>query len=109
MDATLKERLTRLWEQNDVLKEAEGLYLELEANKKPLLAALTIAAEGKSHADREAQALSSVEYKSLLTALVQAEKQFNFEKRKFGILENAFFAAHSTFKLDDRSIRKQGA
>lgn len=109
MDVTLKTRLTRLWEQNDVLKAAELLYLELEANKKPLLAALTIKAQGKSHAEREALALSSDDYKNLLAALVQAETAFNFEKRKFSILENAFFAAHSSYKLDERSIRKAGA
>lgn len=109
MDAILKDRLKRLWEQNDVLKAAEAQYLELEANKKPMLAQLTLAQEGKSFAEREARAYASADWKQFCAGLVVAESTFNFEKRKFSILENAFFAAHSTFKLDERSIRKKGA
>lgn len=92
-----------------MLKRAEESYLEMEANKKPMLAQLTLTAEGKSFAEREAKALASDDWKRFSMGLVAAESQFNFEKRKFSILENAFFAAHSSYKLDERSIRKAGA
>lgn len=109
MDDRLKQRLTRLWEQNDQLKEAEALYLELEANRKPLYSQLFLHAEGKNVAEKEARAYDSKDWRDFMAGLIAAESAFNYEKRKFGILENAFFAEHSSFKLDERSIRKAGA
>jgi flagellar biosynthesis/type III secretory pathway chaperone len=109
MDRSLADRLNELWKQSDRLKEVEGRYLELEANKKSLLAQLTITAQGKSFAEREAQALASADYKNFLAALVEAETAFNFERRKWEILDKAYLAEYSTFKIEDRSIRKAGA
>ncbi len=109
IDSLLSERLNALNAQNDVLRAAEGLFLELDANKKALLAKLTIDAQGKSFAEREAIALSSKDWANFRAAHVQAETDFNFEKRRFSILESAYLAAHATFKNEEQIIRKAGA
>lgn len=108
MDRTLADRLNELWKQSDALKEAEHLFLRLEAERKPMLGKLTINAAGKSFAEREAQALASQDWADFMRGHVQAEVDFNFEKRKFEILEKAYLAEHATFKIEDRSIRKPG-
>ena len=109
MDSSLSHRLNELWKQSDALKSAELAYLSLEANRKPLLAQLTLKSPGKSFAEREAQALASQDWANFMTGHVEAESEFNFQRRKFEILEKAYLAEHATFKLDDRSIRKAGA
>lgn len=109
MDRSLADRLNELWKQSDVLKEAEAIFLRLEAERKPLLAQLTLKAEGKSFAEREARALASDDWRRFIGGHVAAEVAFNFERRKFEILEKAYLAEHATFKLDERSIRKAGA
>ena len=109
MDRTLADRLNDLWLQSDALKKADEKYLSLEGQKKSLLAQLTLRSEGKSFSEREAKALASEDWIHFIAAHVEAESEFNFEKRKFEILEKAYLAEHATFKIEDRSIRKQGA
>lgn len=109
IDSLLSERLNALNEQNDVLREAEGAFLELDANKKALLAQLTIKAQGKSFAEREALALASDDWRDFRAAHVAAETTFNFERRRFAILESAYLAAHATYKNEEQVIRKGGA
>ena len=108
MDQSLANRLNELWKQNDVLKAAEETYLRLEGERKSLLAQLTLNADGKSFAEREAKALASSDWKRFVAGHVMAETVMNFEKRKYSILEQAYYAAYSTMKLEDRSIRKPG-
>lgn len=109
IDSLLAERLNALNAQNDVLRMAEIIFLELDANKKALLAQLTIAAQGKSFAEREAHALASDDWAKFRAAHVQAESAFNYERRRFAILESAYLAAHATFKNEEQIIRKGGA
>ena len=108
MDRTLADRLNDLWKQSDALKTAEEIYLRLEAERKPMLAQLTISQEGKSFAEREAKALASDDWRKFMGGHVAADSMFNFERRKFEILEKAFYASHATMKVDDRAIRKPG-
>jgi hypothetical protein len=108
VDRSLADRLNELWKQADVLKEAEQIYLRMEAERKPMLAQLTIKALGKSFAERESIALASEDWRAFMAGHVAAESAFNYERRKFEILEKAYLAEHATFKLDDRSIRKPG-
>ena len=109
MDRTLADRLNELWKQSDALKEAEEIFLRLEAERKPLLAQLTLAQEGKSFAEREARALASSDWKRFIAGHVMAETMYNHARRKFEILDKAYLAEHATFKIEDRSIRKAGA
>jgi hypothetical protein len=109
MDRTLADRLNELWRQSDELYKAEMTYLRLEAERKPMLAQLIIGAQGKSFAEREAIALASPDWRDFMIGHVAAESDFNFERRKFEILEKAYLAEHATFKVEDRSIKKTGA
>lgn len=108
IDSLLAEHLNKLNEQNERLRAIEGVYLELEGNKKAMLAQLTIQAQGKSHAEREAIALASEDWKAFRAAHVEAEVAYNFEKRRFAILESAYLAAHATYKNEEQIIRKSG-
>lgn len=109
IDRSLAECLNELWAQNEVLKSAERLYLELEGNKKSMLAQITARMDGKSHAEKETKALASQDWRDFVSGHVEAETAFNYERRKFDILDKAFYAAHSSYKLDERSIRRPGA
>lgn len=109
MDRTLADRLNQLNKQNQVLKEEEKIYLELEANRKPLLAKLTIKAEGKSFSERESIALASPEWRDFAQGLVIAEVQLNYAKRRYEILDKAFLAEYSSMKLDGNTIRRGSA
>lgn len=106
MDRELANRLNELWKQSDRLKEVERTFLELEANKKALLAQLTLKAPGKSFAEREAQALASEDWRVFTAALVNAETEYNFEHRKFSILDKAWTSEYGTFKQEDRAIKR---
>jgi hypothetical protein len=109
MDRTLADRLNELWKQSDALKEAEETYLRLEAERKPMLAQLTLGQEGKSWSEREARALASDDWRRFVGGHVMAETMMNHAKRKYSILEQAYYAEYSTFKIEDRSIKKAGA
>lgn len=109
MDQSLANRLNELWKQSDQLKEAEEIYLRLEAERKPMLAQLTINAGGKSFAEREAKALASDDWRKFMAGHVAAESAMNYQRRKYAILEQAYYAEYSTFKIEDRAIKKAGA
>lgn len=109
MDQALANRLNELWKQSDALKNAEEVFLRLDAERKPLLAQLTLKAQGKSFAEREAKALASDDWRDFIRAHVEAEARLNFEKRKYEILDRAFYAEYSSMKIDDRAIKKAGA
>ena len=86
IDSLLAERLNALNEQNDALKRAEFMFLELDASKKALLAQLTIKGRGvKALQSVRAEALASNDWK-IFGAYVQAETEFNYEKRAFAKL-----------------------
>jgi hypothetical protein len=108
MDRSLANRLNELWAQSDQLKDAEREFLTLEANRKPMLAQLTLKAEGKSFAEREAKALASEDWREFMAGHVAAESAMNHAKRKYEILDKAFYATYATMKTDDRSIKKPG-
>ena len=110
MDRSLADRLNDLWAQSEKLREAEETYLTLEANRKPLLAQLTLAAEGKSFTEREAKALASEDWRRFMGGHVHSEVALNHARRKWEMLEKAYLAEYASFKLDDRSLKgKVGA
>ena len=106
MDSVLADRLNKLTAQNKRLRDAEELFLELEANKKPLLAQLILKSPGKSFAEREAQALASEDWINFIKFHVMKETEFNFEKRKYAILEQAYYAELNTYKREDALIKR---
>lgn len=109
MDSILATRLNTLNEQNEKLRQAEGEYLLKEAKRKTMEGdlLLSIAKEGTA-AEKAALVHTNEDYKSFMGELAGLETKFNFEKRRYEILTNAFFAEHSTFKREMGLIQKEG-
>lgn len=107
MDDRLRGRLEKLEEQIDTLKAVEHRFLELDASKKMLAAQLYLKTDGKNVAEREAQVFSSADWKVFITAHVEAESEFNFERRRYELRMKAFDAEYLTLKTDHSAIRRQ--
>lgn len=108
MDDRLYKRLEKIEASIDSLRAVEKLYLMLEANRKPLYSQLFLRAEGKNVAEKEAQAYDSKEWRDFATGLVQAESDFNHERRMYELRLKAYDAEHLTFKNETPAIRRQG-
>lgn len=108
MDKLLADRLNLLNKQNDKLKQAEGEFLLLDAEKDSFKATLFLVSMGESVKEREAKAMASSEYSSFMKALAEKENAFHHERRRYSILENAFYAELSTFKNEMQLIKKEG-
>ncbi len=109
MDSELGKRLNELLRQNEALKRAESLYLTLEANRKPMLARLTLGAIGRSHAEREAIAYAGDEWAKFMSGHVQAEADYQFARRRYEIFDKAYLAEHATFNRDAKTISRLGS
>ncbi len=107
MDARLDVRLIAIADQIDLLKAAEALFLELEANRKPLYSQLFLRAEGKNVAEKEASAYDSKEWRDFMAAHVQAESDFNHERRRYELKLKAYDGEHLTMKHETPAIRRQ--
>jgi len=108
MDSELAKRLNALNEQNDALREAEGEFLALKGEKDSLLAMLTTKAEGKSHSERETIALASDDWRKFNKALSLIETDYQYQRRRFAILEKAYLAEHASFTAEAKLIKRQG-
>lgn len=109
MDAKLRMRLERLEEQHAKLCPIVDKVRELEANEKPLFSKLFLAADGKSVAEREAQAYASQDWIDFAQALAHAKSEFINEMRWFEIRQKAYDAEHLTLKTEVPVIKRQGA
>lgn len=107
MDSGLEARLNQLADQIDVLKEAEHTFLQLEGNRKALIASLIMKAPGKSFAEREASAYASESWSNFSTAHAVAENEYNHERRRYELQLKAYDAAHLSLKVDVPVIRRQ--
>lgn len=109
MDSRLNDRLEKLADQIDKLREVERVFLELDANRKPLYSQLFLHAEGKNIAEREALAYNSRDWRDFTAGLVEAESAFNHERRRYELQLKAYDAEHLTLKTEVPVIRRQGA
>jgi hypothetical protein len=109
MDARLYQRLEKIEESIAKLREAERRFLTLEANKKPLYSQLFLTAEGKNVAEREATAYNSEQWRHFIGGLVQAETDFNHERRMYELRLKAYDAEHLTLKTETPVIKRQGS
>lgn len=107
IDATLERALTNIERQIESLHAVEAIYLELESSKKPLLSNLTLAAQGKSHAERLDIAQSSNDYQLLCKTTADKEAAYNRERRRYDLLLKAYDAYHLTYKIEESAIRRQ--
>jgi len=110
VDARLSERLEKLADQIDKLKEVESAFLELDAHKKVLFAQLYLKTDSSGKvADRESQVYASPDWINFVTGLVAAESDLNHERRMYELKLKAYDAEHLTFKNELPVIRRQGA
>lgn len=109
MDTRLAERLDKLADQIDTLRDAEKAFLELDAHKKVLAAQLYLKTDGKSVAEREAAVYASVDWKNFCAGLVEAESAYNHERRRYELQLKAYDAEHLTLKTEVPVIKRQGA
>jgi hypothetical protein len=106
-ESRLKKALSRIDKQIERLFLVEHQFLELDGNKKALLAALTIKALGKSHAEREANALASEDWKAFLRGHTQKEAEYNQERRRYELLLKNFDAEYIEYKIESSAIKRQ--
>lgn len=107
MDSRLKDQLEKIDEHIKRLFHVEHEFLTLDGNKKAMLAALTISSSGKSHAEREANALASSDWKNFVSGHSLKEAEYNRERRRYELLLKAFDAEYSTMKIESQVIRRQ--
>lgn len=106
MDSRLKFQLTEIENSIKFLTEKEGVYLAMEAHKKPMLAQLTLTQDGKSFTEREAKAYASSDWMKFIDGLVIAETEYNFAKRDYELSLKAYDAAHITYKIENQGIQR---
>ena len=109
MDARLQKRLEKLEAQIEKLRGAEAEFLALDAHKKVLASQLFIKAKGSSVAEREAIVYASRDWSDFVAAHVEAESNFNNERRRYELQLKAYDAEHLTLKTEVPVIRRQGA
>ncbi len=103
MDSILKERLNNLSTQNKTLEAAEAQYLLKEAGLKPMEAEEFLTVIG-SIAERQAKAHTTEMYVEYVKELATLKARYNFERRKFEILDKAYLAEYLTLKRESTLI-----
>lgn len=93
--------------QIELLRDAEGVFLSLDAHKKVLAAQLYLSAEGKNVAEKEAVVYASSEWTAFAKAHAEAESNLNHEKRRYELKLKAYDAEHLSFKNEAPAIRRQ--
>lgn len=108
MDDKLRGRLLKIENQIKTLRNAEEKFLNLDASKKSIYAMLYLNTKG-TVAERDAIVHNSDAWKEFSSGLVQAEVNFNAEKRKLELQMKAFDAEYLTYKVEAGAINRQGA
>jgi hypothetical protein len=109
MDDRLKAKLERWHERIEQLKAAEHACLLLDANEKALYSQLLLKAEGRTVAEREAQAYASDDWQNFAKGLAEARSTYNHARRMLDLAQAAFQAEYLEAKHDYDAIRKAGA
>jgi hypothetical protein len=108
MDAILSERLNNLSAQNKALEGVEGRYLLKEAGRKTMESDIYLSSAGGNVAERQAKVHTNPEYRTYMKDLAELQSRFNFEKRKYDILSNAFYSELACYKREMGIIQKGG-
>lgn len=107
MDSKLRARLEKIEQSLHTLRAAEHMYLKLEAHRKVLFSQLFLKAEGKSIAEKEANAYASADWQAFVAGMIEAETEFNNERRFYELRLKAYDAEHLTLKTEAPVIRRQ--
>lgn len=108
MDDRLFKRLEKIEQSIELLRQSEKIFLQLEANKKPLFSQLFLKADGKNNAEKEAAAYDSKDWRDYANGLVIAEVDFNYQRRLYELRLKAYDAEHLTLKTETPVIKRQG-
>lgn len=109
MDPRLHARLEKIETSIGALRIAEKEFLTLEAHKKVLFSRLFLDSQGKNVAEKEALAYVSNNWRDFTKGLVEAESNFNNERRMYELRLKAYDAEHLTLKTEVPAIKRQGA
>lgn len=109
MDDRLKAKLEKWHERIEQVKVAETLCLQLEAHEKPLYSQLLLKADGRTVAEREAQAYASHEWQDFANGLAEARGAYNNARRMLELAQAAFQAEYGTFKIEADAIKRGAA
>lgn len=107
MDTRLNERLEKVADQIEILKKAEADFLCLEANRKVMFSQIYLKAEGKNVAEKEANTYSHEDWIAFMSGHVNAESDYNHERRRYELMLKAYDAEHLTLKTETPVIRRQ--
>lgn len=101
MDQALADRLNALNKQALIVKSFDGIFRTAEATKNSIFAQSFLKTDSSlSNEVRKNLVHSTLEWQNFMTALAEAETNYNFEKMYFDILKDAYYAELNTFKRD---------
>ena len=106
MNHPLKEIISSLNKQADLLSKARNAYLTREAERKHFESTLIQSSPGKSHAERVINAQATKEWVAFHKDLARLQAVFEFQKLKWDVLDREFLAQHLALKLDDLSVKR---
>lgn len=98
-DLELAKCLTDLKKQSVKLREVEGLYLKAKATEDTNFAQLFLKTVGSVEA-RKNEVYASKEWIDFALALAGALTELNWEKRRYDVLQMAFYAQLNTLKAE---------
>lgn len=90
----LQEAIRNWQEQIEKLRDIELTYFQLDGSEKSQFAALYLNSEGKTVAEREAQAHNSKDWKEFKQGLAKANADYNYEMRYSQVLQKLVDAAY---------------
>jgi hypothetical protein len=109
LDSKLRQRLEKIEQSLISLRVAEKKYLTLEAHRKVLFSQLYLQAQGKNVAEKEANAYATEDWQNFCAGHVEAESDYNHERRRYELQLKAYDAEHLTLKTEVPVIKRQGA
>jgi hypothetical protein len=107
MDDRLYKRLEKIEASLESMRKAEKIFLQLDAHKKVLAAAMYLKADGKTVNEKEAQVYASKDWLNFINSHVEAESLFNHERRLYELRLKAYDAEHLTLKTEAPVIKRQ--
>lgn len=108
MDERLLERLIKINDHIEELKQAEKLYLALSAHEKVLYSKLFLNTRGEgNNEERKAMALVSEDWTNFVMGFVEAEANYLEAKRKYELKIKSFDAQYLTIKNELPALKRQ--
>lgn len=107
MDRRLFDRLKKIEEQIDVLRDVEYNYLTLEAHEKVLFAKIYSNISRGSIEDRKQAVYSDQAWINFSRGLAASQSEYLEQKRRYELKIKAYDAEHLTYKNELPAIKRQ--